>query len=187
MTVDLSELRRQVAATQQKIREAEEVGDEEQVLDLTCEANELRDTLRNYETFDALWEPAWNFPYDEVVSSHLLGNCWVLTGLLPHGACRKLLFAIGSRGFEEDSGDASRFGGRLQNFGRVLRSDDEPLADLIWKRASPAAQTLLPVPPGWRAVALDTRITYEELTSQSAETVAGDWRADSQDSFHIGA
>ncbi|CAE7419060.1 unnamed protein product [Symbiodinium sp. CCMP2592] len=114
---------------------AEEVGDEEQILDLICEANELRDALRNYETFDALWEPAWNFEYDEVVSSPLLRSCWVLTGLLPCAACRKLFFAAGSRGFEEDSGDASRFGSRLQNFGRVLRSDDEPLAELLWKRA----------------------------------------------------
>eukprot|EP00439_Symbiodinium_sp_Y106_P058608 s589_g8.t1 len=182
MVVDLSELRRQVAATQQQIREAEEVGDEEQILDLICEANELRDALRNYETFDALWEPSWNFDYDEVVSSPLLSSCWVLTGLLPCGACRKLLFAIGSRGFEEDSGDASRFGSRLQNFGRVLRSDDDPLAELLWKRASPAAVPLMRAPPGWRA---DSRITYEELRAESAETVAGDWRVDSQDSLNI--
>ncbi|CAE7198436.1 unnamed protein product [Symbiodinium natans] len=155
---------------------AEAAGDEEQLLDLICEANELQDALRNFESFEAFWDPSWSFRYNEVSLKPVAESCWMLRELLPPDACRDLFRAVASRGFGADAGDASRFGQRSILPGRVLRSDDEALAQLLWQRAATVALPLLRAKPGWHAAELDSRITYEELPGGEAA-----WRVDNQD------
>lgn len=135
---DAAAVRAELEALQARVRQLEAEGaDDEEIVDLVAEANELRDQIRNYESYPRLWqELQLDGPGIMAAGAERCGgDCWRLPGLLAPAAVALAAAAARAPGFGPDHSLAHR--GRMEaaaQHGLVRRSDDPDFAAALWER-----------------------------------------------------
>lgn len=170
MPFDAAAVRRELAELEERLEALEaEGGDEDEILDLVCEVHELRDELRNHETYPAFWaEPP--APAAPASAELCRKGCWRVPGLLGAAECAGLRGALQQE---------TRVGGGR---GATL-SDDPDFAAELWRRVravvpsdleatvAPAAEAALRMEcwpefqwqADWQPAGVDPRMEYEQV------------------------
>lgn len=117
--------------------------DDDEVLDAICEMNELRDLIRNFESFPPLWDESWTcygagpVSIENYVPDAGHGCCLALRSLLAPSETALLREAVLYDPRPEDAEDMARTNGNAAP-GFASQADDALLAGLLWERIYPS-------------------------------------------------